>query len=41
MSVDDYTAVLILQGLLMLLGVAIMVWFIRTARRVEPFTAPL
>jgi hypothetical protein len=41
MSVDDYTTVLILQGLLMLLGVAIMVWFIRTARRVEPFTARL
>jgi hypothetical protein len=41
MNVDDYTTVLVLQALLMLLGVAIMVWFIRTARRVEPFTARL
>ncbi len=40
-NLDEYGTVPILQGLLMLLGAVVMVMFIRTAQRVEPFTAPI
>jgi len=40
-NLDEYGAVPILQGLLMLLGAVVMVMFVRTAQRVEPFTAQI
>lgn len=36
----DEIGTYVMQGLLSLGGVAVMAWFIRTAQRVEPFTAP-
>ena len=37
----DDTAAHILQGLLFVLGIVVMIAFIRAAKRIEPFTRPV
>ncbi len=41
LNFDEHWGVMILQGLFMAVGVVVMVWFVRAAQRVEPFTAPI